>query len=100
MRTEKFRLQRSLLSLRDQMRQMRHQSIQQQVDDLNVVLRGHYAYYGIAGAYYGIAGAYYGIAGNIRALQRVYRAVERYWCKMLRSRSWAARAGMSRSVLK
>jgi RNA-directed DNA polymerase len=79
MRTEKFRLQRSLLSLRDQMRQMRHQSIQQQVDDLNVVLRGHYVYYGIA--------------GNIRALQRVYRAVERYWCKMLRSRSWAGRAG-------
>jgi group II intron reverse transcriptase/maturase len=77
MRTEKSRLRRALLSLRDQMRQMRHQSIQQQVDDLNVVLRGHYAYYGVA--------------GNIRALQRVYRAVECYWCKMLRSRSWAGR---------
>jgi RNA-directed DNA polymerase len=75
MRTEKSRLRRSLLSMRDQMRQMRHQSIQHQVDDLNVVLRGHYAYYGVA--------------GNIRALQRVYRTVERYWCKMLRSRSWA-----------
>jgi RNA-directed DNA polymerase len=32
--------------------------------------------------------AYYGIAGNIRALQRVHRAVERYWRKMLSSRSW------------
>jgi hypothetical protein len=31
---------------------------------------------------------YYGIAGNIRALQRVHRAVERYWRKMLSSRSW------------
>jgi hypothetical protein len=38
------------------------------------MLRGHYAYYGIA--------------GNIRALQRVHRAVERYWRKMLSSRSW------------
>src|SRR3954447_18512634 len=40
-------------------------------------LRGHYAYYGVA--------------GNIRALQRVYRNVERYWRKMLCSRSWAGR---------
>jgi group II intron reverse transcriptase/maturase len=77
MRTEKSRLRRSLSSLRDRMRQGRHLTIQQQVDDLNVVLRGHYAYYGIA--------------GNIRALQKVYRAVERYWIKMLRSRSWAGR---------
>ena len=38
-------------------------------------MRGHYAYYGIA--------------GNFRALQRVYRAVERYWRKMLSSRSRA-----------
>jgi hypothetical protein len=38
------------------------------------MLRGHYAYYGIA--------------GNFRALQRVHRAVERYWRKMLSSRSW------------
>jgi hypothetical protein len=65
MRTEKSRLRRSLLSLQDRMRQIRHFTIQQQVDDLNVVLQGHYAYYGIA--------------GNIRALQEVYRAVARYW---------------------
>jgi len=77
MRTEKSRLGRSLSSLQDLMRQMRHLTIQQQVDDLNDVLRGHYAYYGIA--------------GNIRALQKVYRAVQRYWRKMLRSRSWAGR---------
>ena len=48
-----------------------------QVDELTDVLRGHYAYYGVA--------------GNIRALQRVYRHVERYWRKMLCSRSWAGR---------
>src|SRR5258708_37544899 len=41
---------------------------------LNQMLRGHYAYYGIA--------------GNLQALQRVHRAVERYCRKMLSSRSW------------
>ena len=56
MRTEKSRLRRGLMSLCDQMRQIRHLPIQEQVDALNVTLRGHYAYYGAA--------------GNIRALQR------------------------------
>jgi RNA-directed DNA polymerase len=77
MRTEKSRLRRSLMSLCDQMRQIRHLPIQEQVDALNVTLRGHYAYYGVG--------------GNIRALQRVHRVVVRYWRKMLRSRSWAGR---------
>ena len=77
MRTEKSRLRRSLTSLQDLMRQIRHQTIQDQVENLNNVLRGHYAYYGIA--------------GNIRALQKVHRAVERYWRKMLCTRSWAGR---------
>ena len=77
MRTEKSRLRRSLMSLCDQMRQTRHLPIQEQVDALNLTLRGHYAYYGVA--------------GNIRALQRVHRFVERYWRKMLCSRSWAGR---------
>jgi len=48
--------------------------LQEQVNYLNQMLRGHYAYYGIA--------------GNLRALQRVHRAVERYWRKMLSSRNW------------
>jgi hypothetical protein len=48
-----------------------------QVDEINVVLRGHYAYYGVA--------------GNLRSLVKVYQAVERYWRGMLRSRSWAGR---------
>jgi hypothetical protein len=54
--------------------QMRHLSLQEQVNHLNQMLRGHYAYYVIA--------------GNLQALQRVHRAVERYWRKMLSSRSW------------
>jgi group II intron reverse transcriptase/maturase len=74
MRTEKSRLQRTLMRLQDLMRRMRHLPVTEQVDNLNVLLRGHYAYFGIA--------------GNFRALQKVYRAVERYWHKMLCSRSW------------
>ncbi|NIS78921.1 MAG: group II intron reverse transcriptase/maturase, partial [Anaerolineales bacterium] len=73
LRTEKSRLCRSLANLRDMMRRMCHLSIREQVINLNKVLRGHYAYYGIA--------------GNFRALQRVYRAVEGYWRKMLCRRS-------------
>jgi RNA-directed DNA polymerase len=75
MRTEKSRLRRSLLSLQELLRQIRHYRIGDQVSEINAVLRGHYAYYGVA--------------GNIRALFKVYRAVERYWHRMLRSRSWA-----------
>ncbi|MES9973135.1 MAG: group II intron reverse transcriptase/maturase [Candidatus Thiodiazotropha sp.] len=73
LRTEKSRLQRSLAKLRDLMQRMRHLKLQEQVINLNRVLRGHYAYYGIA--------------GNLRALQKVHRFVERYWRKMLCSRS-------------
>ena len=73
LRTETSRLRRSLSHLRDLMRRMRHLALREQVINLNQVLRGHYAYYGIA--------------GNFRALERVSRAVERYWYKMLCSRS-------------
>ena len=73
MRTEKSRLRRSPATLQELMRQIRHLPITDQADQINLILRGHYAYYGIA--------------GNIRALLKVYRAVERYWRKMLRSRS-------------
>ena len=74
LRTEKSRLRRAFMHLQDQMRRMRHLPIGEQANYLNQMLRGHYAYYGIA--------------GNFRALQRVHRAVERYWRKMLSSRSW------------
>ncbi len=74
MLTEKSRLRRALMRLQDQMRRMRHLSLQEQVNHLNQMLRGHYAYYGVA--------------GNLRALLRVHRAVEHYWRKMLSSRSW------------
>ena len=73
LRTEKSRLQRSLSRLYDLMRRIRHLPVREQMINLNRILRGHYAYYGIA--------------GNIRGLQKVHRTVERYWRKMLSSRS-------------
>ena len=73
LRTEKSRLHRSLAPLRVLMRRMRPLPVREQVSHLNQVLRGHYAYYGIA--------------GNFRAVQQVHRAVERYWHQMLCSRS-------------
>ena len=75
MRTEKSRLRRSLLSLRELTRRIRHHTISDQVGEINAFLRGHYAYYGIA--------------GNYRCLGKVYQTMERYWHRMLRSRSWA-----------
>jgi hypothetical protein len=77
MRTEKSRLKRSLMSLQELMRRIRHYKISDQANEINIVLRGHYAYYGVA--------------GNLRSLVKVYRAVERCWCRMLCSRSWAGR---------
>ncbi|MDZ7582053.1 MAG: RNA-directed DNA polymerase [Deltaproteobacteria bacterium] len=49
LRTEKSRLQRSLTRMKDLMGRMRHLPVKEQVIKLNGVLRGHYAYYGIAG---------------------------------------------------
>jgi hypothetical protein len=69
MRTEKSRFRRSVGRLQDLMRKQRHLPI----PNLNSALRGHFAYYGVA--------------GNFVALHRVYRIVERYWHRMLCSRS-------------
>ncbi len=63
---------RRLLSEWDQ-RALRHFPVREQVINLNRVLRGHYAYFGIA--------------GNMRALQKVHRNVERYWRTMLNRRN-------------
>ena len=56
------------------MQRIRHHTISEQVGEINAALRGHYAYYGVA--------------GNLRSLVKVYRVVERYWRRMLCSRSW------------
>ncbi len=54
---------------------MGHLPVREQAINLNRVLRGHYAYYGIA--------------GNFSALCKLFQAVERYWRTMLASRSRA-----------
>lgn len=82
MRTEKSRLRRSLASLQDLMRRIRHYAISDQASEINAVLRGHYAYYGVA--------------GNLRSLIKVYRRVERYWRRMLCSRSRDGRLSWDR----
>jgi hypothetical protein len=80
MRTEKSRLRRALMRLREQMMRLMRHSLPEQVHHLNQMLRGH--------------DAYYGIAGNLRSLLKVHRAVERYWRKILSSRG----AGTARSL--
>ena len=72
-RTEKSRVRRTLATLRDLMRRMRHLPVREQALNLNRLLQGYYAYFGVA--------------GNFRALQRIGHAVERYWRKLLSSRS-------------
>jgi len=72
-RTEKSRLRRSMASLSDLMRRIRHLPVRVQAANLNRGLLGHYGYYGIA--------------GNFSALEKVHRFVERYWRMMLNSRS-------------
>ncbi len=73
-KTEKTRLRRSIEKLRELMRNIRHYRIREQADEINQVVRGHYAYYGLG--------------GNHRSLWKIYNFVESYWHKMLCSRSW------------
>ncbi|MDQ3772992.1 MAG: hypothetical protein M3461_00655 [Pseudomonadota bacterium] len=56
------------------MREIRHEPVKDQVTTLNQVLRGYYAYT--------VSQV------TLPSLHKVYRAVERYWHKMLCSRSW------------
>jgi RNA-directed DNA polymerase len=72
-KTERTRFRRSVSKLTKLMRVIRHHSVAEQVAQINQFLRGHYAYYGIG--------------GNIRSLFKIYRIAERYWHRMLCSRS-------------
>jgi group II intron reverse transcriptase/maturase len=76
-KTEKSRLRRSINKLTEKMKEIRHWTIKEQVKKINEILRGHYNYYGIG--------------GNFSSLQAVYRKTERYWFRMLSSRSWKGR---------
>lgn len=72
-KTEKTRLKRSMGKLREKMRSIRHYRLKDQAYEINQIVRGHYAYYGLG--------------GNFKSLWRVYNFVEGYWHKMLCSRS-------------
>ena len=73
-KTEKTRLRRSMKKVTDKMQEIRHCSIEEQVNKINQILRGHYNYYGMG--------------GNINSLFKLYNKVENYFKKMLGSRSW------------
>lgn len=72
-KTDKARFRRSLAKIHQQMQVIRHEPLKEQARQINQALRGHYAYFGVA--------------GNLGSLQRIYRNVENYWRKMLSSRS-------------
>lgn len=73
-KTERNRFKRSAKKIVNKMREIRHWKIKDQVKKISEILRGHYNYYGMG--------------GNFWALRRLYDIVEKYWRKMLNSRSW------------
>jgi RNA-directed DNA polymerase len=72
-KTEKARFARCLAKLTRVMGIVRHRRLAEQVAEINQILRGHYAYYGMG--------------GNLRTLHRLHRICERCWRRMLNSRS-------------
>lgn len=72
-KTEKTRFKRSVDKLYELMRKIRHFPVKEQIQKINQVLRGHYYYYGLG--------------GNIKSLLRIKRITEKYWHRMLSSRS-------------
>ncbi|HEY5586000.1 MAG TPA: hypothetical protein VIK78_16105 [Ruminiclostridium sp.] len=73
-KTEKSRLKRSIKNITNKMREMRHWNIKDQANKINEMLRGHYNYYGMG--------------GNLNSLIQIHDKTEKYWKKMLSSRSW------------
>jgi group II intron reverse transcriptase/maturase len=75
-KTEKSRLRRTLTKLGELTMRIRHWSLKDQAEEINQVLRGHYAYYGLG--------------GNQNALHKVHRAAESRWRRALNTRCWKA----------
>lgn len=72
-KTEKSRHRRCIEKLSKRMQIERHNPLAVQAQRINQILQGYYAYYGMG--------------GNIGSLRRIHRFAERYWRKMLSSRS-------------
>ena len=72
-KTEKARVARCLARLTEVMAIVRHRRLAEQAAEINQILQGHYAYFGMG--------------GNLRTLHRLHRACERCWRRMLSTRS-------------
>jgi len=72
-KTEKTRLKRFVTKLQEVMYIIRHKPLSQQRIEINQMLRGFYAYYGMG--------------GNLTTLLRINRLAERIWRRALSSRS-------------
>ena len=72
-KTEKSRFNRSIKKITDTMREMRHCKIKDQANKINEMLRGHYNYYGMG--------------GNLNSLIKIQYKAEKFWKRMLSSRS-------------
>ena len=72
-KTEKARVARSLARLTEVMAIVRHRALAEQAAEINQILQGHYAYFGMG--------------GNLRTLHRLHRSCERCWRRMLSTRS-------------
>ncbi len=72
-KTAKARHARFVAKVTRVMAIVRHRNLAEQAAEINQVLRGHYAYYGMG--------------GNFRTLHRLHRTCERCWRRMLSSRS-------------
>jgi group II intron reverse transcriptase/maturase len=73
LRTEKKRLNRTLIQLRLEMERIRHFSLKEQRLILNAKIRGHYCYFGLG--------------GNVDGLLKVYRYCYKQWRRVLLTRS-------------
>ena len=81
-KTEKTRLRRSIAKLTKLMLVIRHQNLRAQAKAIDLVLAGHYRYYGIA--------------SNHAAPMRVHRFVLQNWRRTLSSRSQRGRLNWKR----
>lgn len=72
-KTEKTRYKRAAANLSRVIEIVRHRPQKAQAIEINQILQGHYAYYGMG--------------GNLTALRKLYRYAQRYWRKMLGTRS-------------
>lgn len=73
MKTEKSRLRRSCAKMKSVLLRIRHHPVREQWKLLNLMLEGHYRYYGIG--------------GNSVCIDHFYHFTLRYWRKALSSRS-------------